>query len=74
MRYKKTTDLPVKVREQLPPAAQEVYRTAHNDFCFQFDDDERAARVAWAAVQQTYEHDGPTGESKEKQDRKSARA
>ena len=56
MPYKTERDLPESVRDHLPKHAQEIYRAAFNSAWDEYDhDEERAHRVAWAAVKQDYE-------------------
>lgn len=58
MPYKNLTDLPDSVRDNLPHHAQEIYRAAFNSAWEEYNhDEERAHRVAWAAVKQKYEKD-----------------
>jgi len=56
MPYKNLSDLPESVREHLPKHAQEIYRAAYNNAWDEYNqDEERAHRVAWAAVKHKYE-------------------
>ena len=68
MPYQKIHELPDSVREHLPEHAQEIYRAAFNsaweEYCH---DEERAHRVAWAAVKHEYEKDEHTGQWKRKE-------
>lgn len=67
MPYDTLSDLPDRVRENVPTHAQEIYRAAYNSAWEQYaepDDrrgdasrEETAHRVAWAAVKQEYEQD-----------------
>jgi cation transport regulator len=51
MPYKRLTDLPDSIRDNLPKHAQEIYQAAYNNAWDQYDHDEsRAHRVAWGAV------------------------
>ena len=69
MPYPKLTDLPDSVRDNLPKHAQEIYQAAFNNAWEQYDhDEERAHRVAWAAVKNVYEKDEQTGKWKKKKD------
>lgn len=62
MPYKDVNDLPESVKEHLPHHAQEIYRAAFNSAWDEYDrDEERAHRVAWAAVKKKYEKDEVTG-------------
>ncbi|HEX6288877.1 MAG TPA: ChaB family protein [Herpetosiphonaceae bacterium] len=72
MPYQHLRDLPESVREHLPRHAQEIYRAAYNSAWDEYDhDEERAHRVAWAAVKHTYEKNEETGdwEAKAEQER-----
>ncbi len=65
MPYKKLTDLPDSVRDNLPKHAQEIYQAAYNsawDTYKSAEDrrgnatrEETAHRVAWSAVKEKYE-------------------
>jgi cation transport regulator len=55
MPYEELTDLPDSVRDNLPEHAQEIYRAAFNSAEEQYDEESRAHRVAWSAVEQKYE-------------------
>jgi cation transport regulator len=69
MPYQHLSDLPASVRENLPHHAQEIYRAAFNNAWDAYDhDEERAHRVAWAAVKQVYEKDADTGEWQRQQE------
>lgn len=62
MPYSKIGDLPDSVREHLPEHAQEIFRAAFNSAWDEYHhDEERAFRVAWAAVKHEYEKDETTG-------------
>lgn len=55
MPYDRRTDLPDSVRDNLPAQAQDIYKEAFNSAWDQYDhDEERAHRVAWAAVKQKH--------------------
>ncbi len=70
MPYKNLSDLPESVREHLPKHAQEIYRAAYNSAWEEYDhDEERAHRVAWAAVKNKYEKNEETGDWKEKEEK-----
>jgi len=64
MPYNSTRDLPAPVREHLPEHAQEIFRSAFNNALDEYgpSDEERAFRVAWAAVKRDYEKDEKTGQ------------
>ena len=67
MPYPKLTDLPESVRDNLPKHAQEIYQAAFNNAWEQYDqDEERAHKVAWAAVKNVYAKDEQTGKWKKK--------
>ncbi len=55
MPYKALKDLPESVREHLPHHAREIFRAAFNNAEEEYRDEERAFRVAWAAVKHKYE-------------------
>lgn len=57
MPYKRNADLPTSVRNALPTAAQTVWRKAFNASERQYGE-ERAFRIAWAAVKRSYEQRG----------------
>jgi len=62
MPYPNIKDLPESVREHLPEHAQEIYRAAFNSAWEEYNHEEdRAHRVAWAAVKNEYEKDEKTG-------------
>ncbi|MGZ5007595.1 MAG: ChaB family protein [Methylobacter sp.] len=65
MPYKDLDDLPLNVRDHLPKHAQEIYRAAFNNAWREYEqDEERAHRVAWAAVKKKYQKDEAGGEWK----------
>jgi cation transport regulator len=53
--YDKLTDLPDRVRNNLPKHAQEIYKEAFNSAEEQYGEESRAHRVAWRAVENKYE-------------------
>ena len=62
MPYENTKDLPDSVRDNLPAHAQEIYRAAFNSAWEEYHhDEERAHRVAWAAVEKKFKKDAKTG-------------
>jgi len=65
MLYLTNAGLPISVRQQLPPQAQDLYREAFNEtWALHAGDagrEEHAIRVAWAAVWQRY-HATPGGQ------------
>jgi len=65
MPYKTLRELPESVRNNLPKHAQEIYQAAYNNAWEEYDhEEERAHRVAWAAVKQLYVKDDETGKWK----------
>ena len=67
MPYNKLSDLPESVRDHLPKHAQEIYQAAYNNAFEEYDhEEERAHRVAWAAVKNDYEKDEKSGDWKKK--------
>lgn len=67
MPYNKISDLPERVRDHLPKHAQEIYQAAYNSAYEEYDhEEERAHRVAWAAVKNDYEKDEKSGDWKKK--------
>lgn len=65
MPYDTPRDLPESVRTHLPEHAQEIYRAAFNSAWEEYNhDEERAHRVAWAAVKNKYAKNEQTGEWK----------
>ena len=55
MPYKTSRDLPSGVKDNLPDHAQDIWREAFNSAYEQHKDDERAAKIAWGAVKESYE-------------------
>lgn len=69
MPYQQMSDLPDSVREHLPQHAQEIYRAAYNNAWEEYNhEEERAHRVAWAAVKHQYQKNESTGQWEAKQD------
>lgn len=67
MPYSKVSELPASVRDHLPKHAQEIYQAAYNNAYEEYDhEEERAHRVAWAAVKNDYEKDEKSGDWKKK--------
>jgi cation transport regulator len=59
MPYAKNNELPTPVRDHLPAHAQDIYREAFNHALTEYGGDEpRAHRVAWGAVEKTYDKRG----------------
>jgi len=58
MPYLTNADLPHSVRSHLPVHAQDIYRSAFNSAYLahagEDDQEERAHRIAWAAVKRSY--------------------
>jgi len=68
MPYRTVEELPESVRKHLPTRAQEIYMAAFNSSWEEYKhDDERAHRVAWAAVKHSYEKDELTGQWRAKE-------
>jgi cation transport regulator len=55
MPYRSIEDLPDSVKHHLPKHAQEIFRAAFNNASEEYSEEERAFRVAWAAVKRDYE-------------------
>ncbi len=69
MPYKELIELPDSVRDHLPHHAQEIYRAAFNSAWNEYgQNEERAHRVAWAAVKTQYEREEPSGEWRAKRE------
>ena len=59
MPYSSNLELPPGVRNHLPPHAQDIFREAFNHAWNEYGgDEERAFRVAWAAVKSRYRKRG----------------
>jgi len=54
MPYKTNQDLPQRVKNNLPVGAQTVFRKAFNNAHKQYGSEQRAFKVAWAAVKKVY--------------------
>jgi cation transport regulator len=62
MAYDTLKELPQPVRHVLPIRAQEIFLESFNSAWENYDhNEERAFRVAWAAVKRAYEKDVKTG-------------
>lgn len=62
MPYDKRSEIPDNARNVLPAHAQDIYKEAFNSAIDQYDgDEERAHRVAWAAVKDKYHKDDESG-------------
>lgn len=67
MAYETLSDLPANVTNVLPKRAQEIFRAAFNSAWEEYgQNEERAFRVAWAAVKREYEKDKQSGKWKRK--------
>lgn len=76
MPYNKVSELPERVKDNLPEHAQEIYMKAFNNAYDQYADpddrrgdasrEETAHKVAWAAVKNDYEKDDDNGRWKRK--------
>jgi cation transport regulator len=67
MPYNKRSELPDSVKDNVPAHAQDIYKEAFNNAIDQYDgDEERAHRVAWAAVKDKYKKDQSSGKWKKK--------
>ena len=51
MPYKQITQLPENVKNNLPKHTQEIYKEAFNSAEEQYEEEDRAHRVAWSAVE-----------------------
>lgn len=68
MPYKKKSELPKQVKENLPKGAQDIFKEAFNNAWDQYKDpdkrrsntsrEEAAQKVAWSAVKQKYQKQG----------------
>lgn len=54
MPYQEIDDLPDSVKGHLPKHAQEIFLAAFNSAESQYNEEERAFRVAWSAVKRDY--------------------
>ncbi len=67
MPYDQITDLPESVKDHLPKHAQEIYQKAFNNAWEEYNhNEERAHKVAWAAVKNVYDKDEKSGRWKKK--------
>ena len=58
MPYQNRADLPESVRDNLPAHAQDIFKEAFNSAWEEYGQDEpRAFRVAWGAVEKKYHKD-----------------
>ena len=65
MPYDKLNDLPDAVKGNLPKHGQEIYLAAFNAAIKEYNDESKAAAVAWAAVKNKYEKQGDKWVAKE---------
>jgi cation transport regulator len=80
MPYKTNRDLPENVKRHLPQHAQDIYREAFNHAWERYKDPDKrrkdashegtAHRVAWSAVERTYEKRDGEWRKKDKESRK----
>jgi cation transport regulator len=58
MPYQSNAELPPRVRDRLPPHAQDIFREAFNHAWVEYANDPRGEevpyRIAWAAVKRRY--------------------
>lgn len=76
MPYDRLSELPDRVRDNLPEHGQEIYKEAFNSAWEQYDEpeerrgddsrEETAHKVAWSAVKRVYEKDEQSGEWRQK--------
>lgn len=67
MPYSSLDELPKGVKDNLPKHAQEIYKEAYNSAWEQYGhEEERAHKVAWGAVKESYEKDEDSGEWRNK--------
>jgi cation transport regulator len=55
MPYKTNADLPKNISDKLPEHAQTIFLKAFNSAHEQYQDEQTAFKVAWAAVKKEYE-------------------
>lgn len=55
MPYQDIADLPDSVKNHLPKHASEIFIAAFNNALKEYDEEEAAFKVAWAAVKRDYE-------------------
>lgn len=55
MPYQHLEDLPDLVKDNLPKHGQEIFQAAFNSAEEQYQEEERAFRVAWSVVKRVYE-------------------
>ncbi|WP_445492450.1 ChaB family protein [Niallia sp. 03133] len=54
MPYDTINDLPESVKDHLPHHAQEIFKEAFNAASEEYNEEERAFKVAWSAVKNKY--------------------
>lgn len=54
MPFKSNSELPKGVKSHLPEHGQDIWREAYNNALKQYGQEDRAAKVAWAAVEKDY--------------------
>jgi cation transport regulator len=55
MPYQQIEDLPDSVKNHLPKHAQEIFLAAFNNAIKEYNEEDRAFKVAWSAVKHKYE-------------------
>lgn len=55
MPYTSNADLPDRVKDHLPEHAQDIFREAFNHALDEYHNEQQAFKVAWGAVERTYE-------------------
>lgn len=61
MPYDKLSDLPDRVKDNLPKHAQEIFQAAFNNAYQEYDNESKVFATAWAAVENVY-HKNDEGE------------
>lgn len=61
MPYDKLSDLPDRVKDNLPKHAQEIFQAAFNNAYQEYDDESKVFATAWTAVENVY-HKNDEGE------------
>lgn len=54
MPYDKLSDLPDRVKDNLPKHAQEIFQSAFNSAYKEYDDESKVFATAWSAVENVY--------------------
>jgi cation transport regulator len=60
MPFKKKSELPKQIKDNLPSHAQEIFKEAFNSAYKQYKDEETAIKVAWSAVKNKYKKENNT--------------